>query len=115
MGLRIANPSTPTVLAVGRQHPAGAAHPRVRRTGPVVVVSYPTRGLDVLTTETTRALLLAARDAGSAVVLVSEDLDELLALSDRIAVLAHGQCTGIVDASEADRQSLGQLMTADAA
>ena len=80
----------------------------------VVVVSYPTRGLDVLTTETTRALLLAARDAGSAVVLVSEDLDELLALSDRIAVLNHGECTGVVLARDADRRSLGRLMTESA-
>jgi general nucleoside transport system ATP-binding protein len=77
----------------------------------VVVVSYPTRGLDVLTTENTRSLLLSARESGSAVLLVSEDLDELLALSDRIAVLAHGYCTGIVDAATADRQSLGHLMT----
>ena len=81
----------------------------------VVVVSYPTRGQDVLTTETTRSLLLAARAAGSAVLLVSEDLDELLALGDRIAVLAHGYCTGVVKASEADRQALGHLMTADVA
>jgi simple sugar transport system ATP-binding protein len=81
----------------------------------VLVVSYPTRGLDVLTTETTRGLLLAARASGMAVLLISEDLDELLALSDRIAVLAHGRCTGIVDAKSADRQSLGHLMTAHAA
>jgi simple sugar transport system ATP-binding protein len=81
----------------------------------VIVVSYPTRGLDVLTTETTRSLLLAARESGAAVLLVSEDLDELLALSDRIAVLAHGHCTGIVDAASADRSSLGHLMTGDAA
>jgi simple sugar transport system ATP-binding protein len=81
----------------------------------LIVVSYPTRGLDVLTTERTRALLLEARAAGSAVLLISEDLDELLALSDRIAVLAHGACTGIVEASQADRQSLGHLMTAEVA
>lgn len=81
----------------------------------LIVVSYPTRGLDVLTTERTRALLLEARAAGSAVLLISEDLDELLALSDRIAVLAHGACTGIVDAGTADRQSLGRLMTGEAA
>jgi general nucleoside transport system ATP-binding protein len=80
----------------------------------VLVVSYPTRGLDVRTTEATRALLLAARDAGSAVVLISEDLDELLALSDRIAVLSHGHCTGIVDAHNTDRRTLGHLMTAQA-
>jgi simple sugar transport system ATP-binding protein len=77
----------------------------------LVVVSYPTRGLDVLTTETTRSLLLAARESGAGVLLVSEDLDELLALSDRIAVLAHGHCTGVVDASTAGRRSLGHLMT----
>ena len=81
----------------------------------VLVVSYPTRGLDVLTTETTRALLLRARAEGAAVLLVSEDLDELLALSDRIAVLAHGHCTGIVEAKDADRQSLGHLMTGNVA
>ncbi|HEX3873356.1 MAG TPA: ATP-binding cassette domain-containing protein [Solirubrobacteraceae bacterium] len=81
----------------------------------VLVVSYPTRGLDVRTTETTRSLLLAARDAGRAVVLISEDLDELLALSDRIAVLAHGRCTGVVERRSTDRRALGHLMTADAA
>jgi len=80
-----------------------------------MVVSYPTRGLDVLTTEATRALLLDARERGTGVVLVSEDLDELLALSDRIAVLVHGRCSGVVAAREADRQSLGRLMTGSAA
>jgi ABC-type uncharacterized transport system ATPase subunit len=81
----------------------------------VLVVSYPTRGLDVLTTETTRSLLLMARDAGTAVVLVSEDLDELLALSDRIAVLAHGRIAGTVAGSAANRRDLGELMTGQAA
>lgn len=79
----------------------------------LIVVSYPTRGLDVLTTEATRSLLLAARESGAGVMLVSEDLDELLALSDRIAVLAHGHCTGVLDASTADRRSLGHLMTGE--
>jgi simple sugar transport system ATP-binding protein len=79
----------------------------------LIVVSYPTRGLDVLTTEATRSLLLAARASGAGVLLISEDLDELLALSDRIAVLAHGHCTGVLDASTADRRSLGHLMTGE--
>jgi simple sugar transport system ATP-binding protein len=81
----------------------------------VLVVSYPTRGLDVRTTETTRSLLLEARNRGTAVVLISEDLDELLALSDRIAVLAHGKVSGEVDAAATNRQELGRLMTGDAA
>lgn len=77
----------------------------------VLVVSYPTRGLDVRTTEMTRSLLLAARAAGTAVILISEDLDELMALSDRIAVLAHGRISGTVAGQAADRRGLGQLMT----
>jgi simple sugar transport system ATP-binding protein len=81
----------------------------------LLVVSYPTRGLDVRTTERTRALLLEARSEGAGVVLVSEDLDELLALSDRIVVLNHGRVAGIVDAGSADRQSIGQLMTGEIA
>ena len=80
----------------------------------VLVVSYPTRGLDVRTTEVTRALLLSAREAGTAVLLVSEDLDELLALSDRIAVLAKGRLAGVVPRAGATRQQLGQLMTGGA-
>jgi simple sugar transport system ATP-binding protein len=81
----------------------------------VLVVSYPTRGLDVLTTERTRELMLIAREAGSAVLLVSEDLDELLALSDRIAVLAHGSLTGTLRRDVADRRVIGTLMTGAAA
>ncbi|MHB1785001.1 MAG: ABC transporter ATP-binding protein [Acidimicrobiales bacterium] len=79
--------------------------------GRALVASFPTRGLDVLTTETTRGLLLAARERGRAVLLISEDLDELLALSDRIAVLAHGRVAGVVAATTTDRQTLGRLMT----
>jgi general nucleoside transport system ATP-binding protein len=81
----------------------------------VLVVSYPTRGLDVLTTENTRKLLLSARDAGSAIVLISEDLDELLQISDRIAVLAHGKVAGELPVAEADRGTLGHLMAGAAA
>ena len=76
-----------------------------------LIVSYPTRGLDVRTTEVTRLLILQARDAGAAVLLVSEDLDELMAISDRIAVLAHGRIVGVLKAAGADRQLLGSLMT----
>ncbi|HET9059581.1 MAG TPA: ATP-binding cassette domain-containing protein [Acidimicrobiales bacterium] len=81
----------------------------------VIVLSYPTRGLDVRTTEVTRSLIMAARRSGAGVLLVSEDLDELIALSDRIAVLAHGRCTGIVQRHDADRTALGRLMAAGAA
>jgi simple sugar transport system ATP-binding protein len=78
----------------------------------VIVLSYPTRGLDVRTTEITRSLILNARDSGAGVLLVSEDLDELLALSDRVAVVAGGLCTGVLDRDTADRRRIGELMTA---
>ncbi|WP_456820612.1 ABC transporter ATP-binding protein [Cellulomonas sp. URHB0016] len=81
----------------------------------LVVASYPTRGLDVLTTERTHELLLEARDRGEAVVLVSEDLDQLLALCDEVVVLHHGRVAGTVRAVDADRDQLGLLMTEGAA
>jgi simple sugar transport system ATP-binding protein len=76
----------------------------------VVVVSQPTRGLDVGATEYVRSELLARREAGSAVLLVSEDLDELLALSDRIVVLYEGAIVGDLSAADADPERLGMLM-----
>lgn len=79
----------------------------------VLCVSYPTRGLDVVNTARTRELLLQARDQGSAVLLISEDLDELMSLSDRIAVLNHGHVVGTVNRDEATREGLGHLMTFD--
>jgi general nucleoside transport system ATP-binding protein len=56
----------------------------------LIVALYPTRGLDARSTNTVRALLGDVRDAGAAVLLMSEDLDELFALSDRLIVLYHG-------------------------
>ena len=72
---------------------------------------YPTRGLDVLSAESTRKLLLDQRDAGAATVLVSEDLDELLALSDRLLVMYRGRIAGEFSPSEASLREIGLLMT----
>lgn len=76
----------------------------------VVVVSQPTRGLDVSATEYVRSELLERRRAGAAILLVSEDLDELLALSDRIVVLYEGAIVGDLSGDEADPERLGMLM-----
>ena len=81
----------------------------------VVVVSQPTRGLDVGATEYVRSQLLARRAAGSAVLLVSEDLDELLALADRLIVLYEGRIAGEMRAEDAERERLGLLMAGRAA
>jgi simple sugar transport system ATP-binding protein len=78
----------------------------------LVVAAYPSRGLDIASTRRTQELLLEQRAAGAGVLLISEDLDELFELSDRIAVVHHGAVVGIVDPRTADRYEVGQLMLA---
>ncbi|MEX2535272.1 MAG: ABC transporter ATP-binding protein [Trueperaceae bacterium] len=76
----------------------------------LVVAAHPTYGLDVGAAALTHDLLLSQRERGAAVLLVSEDLDELLALADRILVMSQGQVAGIVEAASADREQIGLLM-----
>ena len=76
----------------------------------LLIARSPTRGLDVGATDAVRRLILAERKRGTAVLLISEDLDELLALSDRILVMYEGEFVGEVDADEATREGLGLLM-----
>lgn len=75
-----------------------------------LIVSQPTRGLDIGATQYVRKELLARRDDGAAIVLISEDLDELLEVSDRLIVLYDGQIVGGLDAATADRDHIGLLM-----
>lgn len=77
----------------------------------VVIASQPTRGLDVGATEYVRSRLLEERNQGAAVLLLSEDLDEILALSDRIAVIYEGRIVGLMPAEEAEEETLGLLMS----
>ena len=77
----------------------------------VLIVAEPCRGLDVLATQMVRRMLSRAAAEGCAVLLVSEDLDELLELSDRIAVLCGGRLMGVVEQSGASREQLGLMMT----
>ena len=77
----------------------------------VIIASQPTRGLDVGATEYVRNKLLEQRDQGAAVLLVSEDLDEILALSDRIAVIYEGRIVGVLPAQEVSREQLGMMMS----
>jgi simple sugar transport system ATP-binding protein len=78
--------------------------------GGLLVAVHPTRGLDVGATEAVRRLLLEQRNRGNAVLLISEDLDELLAVSDRIAVMFEGQIVDVVPAADADVAALGLMM-----
>ncbi|HLF28313.1 MAG TPA: ABC transporter ATP-binding protein [Anaerolineae bacterium] len=76
----------------------------------VLIAAQPTRGVDIGATEYIHRRLLEQRDAGTAILLISEDLDEIQALSDRIAVMYEGQIVGIVNRGQATPQALGLLM-----
>jgi len=77
----------------------------------LIVALYPTRGLDAAAAGAARALLDAARTRGAGVLLISEDLDELFGLADRIAVLHRGRITGIVRSQDTTVTEVGRLMT----
>lgn len=76
----------------------------------VVIAVHPTRGLDVGATEAVHHLLIREREQGAAVLLISEDLDEILALADRVAVIYEGRIMGSVAAAEAEIEELGLMM-----
>lgn len=76
----------------------------------VLVAAYPCRGLDVGAITTMLRYFVELRDAGVAVVFFSEELEELLKLSDRIAVMFHGEIMGVVDAADADIEAIGLMM-----
>ena len=76
----------------------------------VMVVSSPTRGLDVGAIENVRKRLVDAADSGVGVLLISEDLEEIFALADRILVMYEGSIVGNIPAAEANRESIGLLM-----
>jgi simple sugar transport system ATP-binding protein len=77
----------------------------------VLIVPQPTRGLDVGATDYVRKKILEQRESGTGVLLISEDLDEILALSDRIAVIYEGRIMGVVTAREANIEQLGLMMS----
>ena len=80
------------------------------RGGRLLVAAQPTRGVDVGSTEFIHRKLVEARDRGMAVLLISAELDEVLSLADRIAVMYRGKIAGLVDAAEATPELLGYMM-----
>lgn len=76
----------------------------------LLIAAQPTRGIDVGSIEFIHQQIVAQRDAGAAVLLVSAELDEITALSDRIAVMYQGQVVATVDADKITREQLGLLM-----
>ena len=77
----------------------------------MLIAFQPTRGLDVGATEYVHRQILQERDRGAAVLLVSTELEEVLSLSDRIAVLYEGEIVGEVPAEEANLEEIGLMMT----
>ena len=76
----------------------------------LLVAAYPARGLDVGATEFVRKQMIEQSEAGTAVLLVSEDLEELVTVGDRIAVMFEGKIMGIVPSDDADTETLGMMM-----
>ncbi|MBL8119372.1 MAG: ABC transporter ATP-binding protein [Anaerolineae bacterium] len=101
-----ANMST---LSGGNQQKAIIAREFSRKSH-LLVAAQPTRGLDVGSIEFIHKQIVAMRDAGSAVLLISTELDEIFSLSDRIAVMYAGKIIDTVDIQDATRESIGLLM-----
>lgn len=99
-------------LSGGNQQKAVIAR-EIDRNPDLLIVSQPTRGLDVGAIEYIRKRLIAERDKGKAVLVVSFELDEILDVSDRIAVIHDGSIHGIVLPAETTKQELGKLMAGD--
>ena len=76
----------------------------------LIIAAHPTRGLDINAAQFVHQQLIDARNRAKAVLLISADLEELLSLSDRIAVMYNGQIAGILQPSETDEAALGALM-----
>jgi simple sugar transport system ATP-binding protein len=75
-----------------------------------LILDQPTRGLDVGSIEFIHRQVIAKRDAGTAVLLVSAELDEVLEMSDRIGVMFEGRIVAVVDGRTADKNAVGLLM-----
>jgi len=77
----------------------------------LIVISQPTRGLDVAATEYVRSLLVQQRNRGAAVLLVDEDLAELVSICDRLAVMYKGEIVGLLRPDQFKPEEIGLMMT----
>ena len=82
--------------------------------GGILIAHAPTRGLDVRACQAVHRALVAAVEAGAACLLISEDLDEVLQLSNRVAVMSRGRIAGPFPIAETDRAEIGALMAGHA-
>jgi simple sugar transport system ATP-binding protein len=109
-GMAIPAPATPARLLSGGTLQRLILARELAGEPAVIIAAHPTHGLDVGASAQTHHLLLQQRQRGAGILLVSEDLEELLLLADRILVLCAGAVMGTVSAAEARREQLGLLM-----
>ena len=108
--VRGATPDTPArALSGGNQQKVVLAR-ELSGDARLIVVEQPSQGVDIGAIEAIHRLLVRMRDAGCAVLLVSADLDEILALSDRVLVMYRGEVAGEVAGVAADAEGVGHLM-----
>ena len=108
--IRVGNTTDPIrTLSGGNQQKVVVARELEARPE-LIIAAHPTRGLDIHAAEFVHTRLIHARNRAKAVLLVSSELDELLHLSDRIAVMYDGKIVGIVKPTETNKQELGALM-----
>lgn len=110
--LEIATPSvdTPVRLMSGGNVQKVLLGREIESDPQVLITAYPVRGLDIHSSYTVYDLLNEQKKKGVAVVFIGEDLDVLMALSDRILVMCHGQVTGVVDSRTATKDEIARLM-----
>lgn len=97
-------------LSGGNQQKAVVAR-ELSRDSKLIVAAQPTRGLDVGAIEYIHKQLIKQRDLGKAVMLISFELDEILDLADRIAVISSGKIIGVVNTKDTTKEELGLMMT----
>jgi len=108
--IRTSSSSVPVdTLSGGNQQKVIIAR-ELSRGGKLIVLSQPTRGLDVGSIQYIHGRAVEARDGGAAVLLVSSELDEVLALADRVAVMYRGRVIGLLEGDRMTRDNIGLLM-----
>jgi len=108
--VRPANPELQSSLFSGGNQQKMVVMREMSRNPELLIVGQPTRGVDIGAIEFIHRRIIAMRDAGKAVLLVSVELDEILSLSDRILVMFNGEMMGEISAEEADERKIGLLM-----
>jgi simple sugar transport system ATP-binding protein len=108
--IRGAGPETPVGWLSGGNMQKVVIARELERDPVLLLICQPTRGLDIGASEFVHARILAAADRGRAILLISSELSEILALSDRIGVMYSGQLVSVLDRDEADEETVGYLM-----